>query len=389
MLGITGGMPSTPTSALEMLTGLLPLSIQVEMEALMTADRFKRCGIEPRNVLQLTTGHRRVWRALRGIPETRLPSDYVRPVLKFDRKFRAIIPERETWARKQVKDPPNMVNIYTDGSRCRENENSPMSTGAGIYCDEMLLQHSIPLGEYATVFQAEVYAIGKAARMIMEEPEMGFIINSDSQAAIMALMKPRISSRTVLEAWESLNERAQRGKVLLRWIPGHSNLLGNEEADSLAKAGAQQTYTAEELTVGVAPAVSKLAIKCRAKRAHIQLWNELGGCRQAKHFIGENIGAAQVKMLLDLPRWKARLLTGILTGHNGLNRHLSLMKLKDHSNCPNCLYEETTEHYLCYCPAYFLLRQKLFGEMTITIEEAGKLSWSVIMSFILKSKRFD
>jgi len=42
---------------------------------------------------------------------------------------------------------------FTDGSRTAEG------TGAGVYEHSVNRRLSIPLGKYATVFQAEVYAI--------------------------------------------------------------------------------------------------------------------------------------------------------------------------------------------------------------------------------------
>ncbi|KAJ8940765.1 hypothetical protein NQ318_000858 [Aromia moschata] len=47
------------------------------------------------------------------------------------------------------------VTWYTDGSKTQQG------TGAGIYNETEKLQYSIPLGKYASVFQAEVYAIAE------------------------------------------------------------------------------------------------------------------------------------------------------------------------------------------------------------------------------------
>ena len=49
--------------------------------------------------------------------------------------------------------PGEAIAVYTDGS------SEPRGTGAGIYFNGLTEDMSIPLGKYATVFQAETYAI--------------------------------------------------------------------------------------------------------------------------------------------------------------------------------------------------------------------------------------
>ena len=67
------------------------------------------------------------------------------------------------------------------------------------------------------------------------------VINSDSQAAIMALKNTKMKSKTTLDAVVALNKLGENNQVLIRWIPAHSGYLGNEKADSLAKRRANKT----------------------------------------------------------------------------------------------------------------------------------------------------
>jgi hypothetical protein len=46
---------------------------------------------------------------------------------------------------------------YTDGSKTNKG------TGAGVYCDRTRQKLSFSLGQYTTIFQAEVYAIKACA----------------------------------------------------------------------------------------------------------------------------------------------------------------------------------------------------------------------------------
>ena len=64
-------------------------------------------------------------------------------------------------------------------------------------------------------------------------------ILSDSQAAIKALNKPRITSQSVLTALEFMETLALEAKHLtLAWIKAHVGTEGNEQADQAAKEGA-------------------------------------------------------------------------------------------------------------------------------------------------------
>jgi ribonuclease HI len=60
-------------------------------------------------------------------------------------------------------------------------------------------------------------------------------ILSDSQAAILALTSPYITSCTVLRTLHALTKLTQTGAtVQIRWIQGHNGSQGNETANLLA-----------------------------------------------------------------------------------------------------------------------------------------------------------
>ncbi|KAJ8911751.1 hypothetical protein NQ315_003651 [Exocentrus adspersus] len=62
---------------------------------------------------------------------------------------------------------------------------------------------------------------------------------------------PRITSQVVLECINSLAALGQRNKVRLAWVPGHSGVAGNEEADVLARKGSSDTLTGPEPAIGL------------------------------------------------------------------------------------------------------------------------------------------
>ncbi|KAJ8910510.1 hypothetical protein NQ315_002452 [Exocentrus adspersus] len=100
---------------------------------------------------------------------------------------------------------------------------------------------------------AEVFAISAC---VSENLKRGYSnqhiqICTDSQAALHALKSPRITSQVVLECTNSLAALGQRNKVRLVWVPGHSGVAGNEEADVLARKGSSDTLTGPEPAIGL------------------------------------------------------------------------------------------------------------------------------------------
>ena len=77
-------------------------------------------------------------------------------------------------------------------------------------------EEAIHLGTNATVFQAEVFAVGKAA-----SHHKTVVINCDSQAATLALENTKIKSKTTPDT-----VLAEINQVLIRWIPAHNDYLG-------------------------------------------------------------------------------------------------------------------------------------------------------------------
>ncbi|PNF38780.1 hypothetical protein B7P43_G12820 [Cryptotermes secundus] len=144
------------------------------------------------------------------------------------------------------------------------------STGVGVYCYGTRRKLSFSLGQYMTVFQAEVYAI-KAC--IMENLDRNYrnrkiYLLSDSQAALKALDKHQIKSKLVWDCHQTLMELAKHKSVQLIWVPGHEGIDGNEAAAQLAKIGAEHPFIGPEPACGMSLGVAKQAIRDWTHKNH-------------------------------------------------------------------------------------------------------------------------
>ncbi len=177
------------------------------------------------------------------------------------------------------------------------------------------------------------------------------LICSDSQSALKAISGYKIQSSVILNCREKLQSLAENNSVKLVWVPGHSNIQGNEMADSLAKAGAEKSF-----------------------KEH---WNSIQHSRQAKNCISFN--NKNSRYFTSLSRNNCMRVASVLTGHCFLNKHMHTLGLTSNDLCSNCGDVETAEHFLCKCPAYITARDKSFGAYILPYN----IIWSIPPQCIL------
>ncbi|KAL7725515.1 hypothetical protein ACLKA6_010085 [Drosophila palustris] len=108
--------------------------------------------------------------------------DYFVQEHKWSDSFTAVIPDRAEW-QQETPLRRNELSFYTDGSKTEEG------TGAGVYASDPAVQLSFRLPDWCSVFQAEIYAVWQAIKLIytLEGPARNISIYIDSQAVIKAL----------------------------------------------------------------------------------------------------------------------------------------------------------------------------------------------------------
>lgn len=80
----------------------------------------------------------------------------------------------------------------------------------------------------------------------------------DNQAAVRTLKTEKSSS--YLRTTRAFNEVAQKAKVQVRWVTGHSKISGNEEADAAA-CSALSTLPARIYHAGILASIETPASK--------------------------------------------------------------------------------------------------------------------------------
>ena len=137
--------------------------------------------------------------------------------------------------------------MYTDGSAFRGTSKA----GYGVlihYPDGSSGKFSGACGEHASNYTAEIVAIETALQYIKTFFEtfpgrkQNIVIFTDSMSALQGLDNDPTNKeefKNIILNTHALIE-TYGVEVTMQWIPGHSNIPGNDIADTLAKTGSRQ-----------------------------------------------------------------------------------------------------------------------------------------------------
>jgi len=82
-----------------------------------------------------------------------------------------------------------------------------------------------------------------------------------------------------------LQQLSSHNDVRLFWVPGHSGIYGNEQADQLAKAASFKSYVGPEPALPVPTSVVQSQLQAWTLRETQIRWQNLKSCRQEKETI--------------------------------------------------------------------------------------------------------
>lgn len=375
-LMITAAFPGTATASMEMILGIPPLDIYLETEAVKTAIRLQIHGTWTQRQMIAEKSHVNICnRIIDSVTEMKMPKDSIVPVIRNSRKFSVNIRSREE-ARKHIQtlESRKAIMCYTDGSRTGNK------TGAGFVIqwnapEIETITHQQYLGNLASVFQAEMVAVDLAVRHMMSEKISGKEIHifTDNQACLKSLASHKGKSKISQECWEDLNSLAELGNnIKLEWVPGHSGIEGNEEADVAAKAGTELTTQGPEPFLPLSQGCWKRILEDRGRVEAEKRWRANAGYKATKKVLPEG-NPALTKNILRLNRSETRAVTQIITGIGNLGVHLSRIGKIQSPVCTRCNYgNETGEHIVEECPALMRKRWESFQSTSVSLADIIK-----------------
>jgi ribonuclease HI len=290
---------------------------------------------------------------------------------KWNPAFDTRIPRSKEQAIEEVGTAGAEVVVFSDGS-CIDGG---VGAAAVLYRngkeERSVRLHLGPESEH-TVFEAELAGAAIAAKMLNTESSGRYTVALDNQAAIQTTRREKaIPGQYLVNAVHrqihGVVEFQAGARVVMRWVPGHEGIEGNERADEEAKKAAKGETSHEW----------DIPIECRgvlpiSRAAETQRHNaELN--REARAIFAKSPrasfaleidptmpSAAFSKITRNLPRRHTSLLIQLRTGHIALNKYLHKIGKADSPQCPECRNtSETVHHYLFRCPAYSDQRKRL------------------------------
>jgi ribonuclease HI len=225
----------------------------------------------------------------------------------------------------------------------------------------------------ATVFQAEIFAIGQAAHHITHNRDLlnnirDIDIITDSKSALMALDGICTPSKIVMDCMKSLDTLQESANVTIHWTKAHVGHEGNERADSLAKEGTTKISHQVEPIIPVPKSWIKRKINQYLHNEWSNRWNSISEARQTKIFFPQPSSKLSKKLLTYDRRTCGKLFRWI-TGHSfhRYHNHLTTPELFNNPQCRVCnSSREETSHLYAYCTGLAPTRMRLWGKDVLT-----------------------
>jgi ribonuclease HI len=161
--------------------------------------------------------------------------------------------------------PANAEIIYTDGS-CLGNDSVTRRAGVGVYFsanDPRNISARLP-GNHQTSGHAELFAVlkaletvyhsgsGRQGRVVILSDSLSVVQKFATRGSKMSGKKSCLSNSwyerglDLMKALEA--EGGSKESVTFKHIPGHRGILGNMEADRLARMGAKMADSVDQAT---------------------------------------------------------------------------------------------------------------------------------------------
>jgi ribonuclease HI len=241
----------------------------------------------------------------------------------------------------------------------------------------VVVQDSIGWSSTCGILTAEIAAIAAALDYVREsfEPDsrerpllavrLRVAIFSDSQLALGAIQAANSAKsgrsllRRIAESFSALQKKDI--DIEFRWVPGHSGVCGNTQADEAAREAANRE----------GGLTAPLARRIREATRVIRLI-EQDRAADSNHFDPDGLpgqytwkldqalpGRHTLRLYGALTSEQASILIQVRTGHCRLNQYLSRLGVVEEAKCRCGIDDETIRHILCVCPLWATQRKTL------------------------------
>lgn len=251
----------------------------------------------------------------------------------------------ETSAKVKIEEYKDNLAVYTDGSK-----NLQGRVSFSFHIPELNVSESFRISDNQSVYVAELSAISAAVSWLATEGlerfqiSQNIVIFSDSLSAVKSIAgKQTRSCPAILQNLMQVVDKIDVG-VMVVWIPGHSNICGNDVADALAK----QALENEQINLAINPEYSYFLEKINkyVENKWQNRWNDSE--------TGNFYKTVNPAVTSSLPFYHSNRKTEVTVmrlrfGQCRLNYTLHKMQCHPTGLCETCKTPETIKHHLMEC----------------------------------------
>lgn len=296
------------------------------------------------------------------------------------------LPANDLVQREMVKSYNGFSVCATDGSKSVDGTGYAVVNNFGAPCVSVKLPHNI------SVYMAELFAILDAVRLIKEAPMGKYVVMTDSMSALKSLQTQSVDSSTPM-AWFEVKQAVrlaefEGSELSFLWVPAHSGVIMNEEADELAKAacisGVEQPHR-----------LTYFDVKYPAKQQGMHIWQNnwrdgtmgrfchsiLPTTSQLPWFVDSNLNRRQVVILSKL-----------ISNHSRLPAHLKRNRIIEDDSCSCGEAPCDPEHIIFGCTRFLnqrrtlwtmLIRKQIIPDLQVILREQDLEVLKTIADFII------
>ena len=222
------------------------------------------------------------------------------------------------------------------------------------------------------------------------------VIFTDSLSNVLKWDKIQRTTRALIEKnFNYLNENLLKMncKVLIHWIPGHSNIIGNDIADQLAK----QALNRNKIDILPIPSAVKSIqnYNSNIRTEYIKMWNKRPD--NAIYYLSAKKPSNDKAIIHHGLRFQqSQWLTWCFINRAPLNHILHYMKYVDSPACKCGFYEENLAHYLFDCPLWLQQRYQMYANLntssfhiSIQLLLKNDKGRQALIQFIASTRRFS
>lgn len=372
-VSITGAMKTTPTIALDSISGLTPLHIYIGAEAMKSYTRMKGNNAW---IPGICHGHRIIEHLTKNsIPIEDHITDFIKKTYRFYKNYN-IMDANET---KDTNTEDVICHTYSSRTNLTDIK-------SGAISNQWNYSATYYIKDRITTSHGEMLAITNLCKEILTRPERSIRIICDHIETIKSLMAVYTKSKITLECIDQLNETSKNKSISIQLRTTHTPYPTQGEQTDI-----KERETTRNENIGISYKEMTKHIEAWTKQNHIAHFESYPEGRSTKANIG-NPYSPKLQNLCERTRKDLRMITHILTGHSWLNKHMNTISICNTPICQQCqLEEETTAHFLYTCPELHEVRKSIFGTPIITqnTKPIKDLEYNKLIAYCKASNRFD